>query len=112
MLISPEEAKRQCRLELDDATEDDHLGLLIAAAITQIENDINKQLIPADQEPAVSSEVSITQQQLTPTLRMAALMLISHWYTNREAVVTGTIATTLPLAYASLINPYRDLAVG
>ncbi|GAB3215845.1 head-tail connector protein [Pseudaeromonas pectinilytica] len=111
MLISPEEAKRQCRLELDDATEDDHLGLLIAAAITQIENDINKQLIPADQEPAVSSEVSITQQ-LTPTLRMAALMLISHWYTNREAVVTGTIATTLPLAYASLINPYRDLAVG
>ena len=28
MLISPEEAKRQCRLELDDATEDDHLGCI------------------------------------------------------------------------------------
>ena len=112
MLISPEEAKRQCRLELDGTTEDVHLGLMVAAAITQIENHNKTQLNPADKEPAVSSEVSITQQQLTPTLRMAALMLISHWYTNREAVVTSTIATTLPLAYASLINPYRDLAVG
>ena len=51
MLISPEEAKRQCRLELDETTEDDHLGLLIAAAITQIENDINKQLIQLTKNP-------------------------------------------------------------
>lgn len=112
MLISLEEVKRQCRIELDDASEDDHLGVLIAAALTQIENDINKQLIAADQAPVVNSVDARPQQTLTPALRMAALMLISHWYTNREAVVTGTIATTLPLAYASLTSAYRELAVG
>jgi uncharacterized phiE125 gp8 family phage protein len=35
------------------------------------------------------------------------LLLIGHWYLNREAVVTGTIATTLPLAVDSLLRPYR-----
>jgi uncharacterized phiE125 gp8 family phage protein len=35
------------------------------------------------------------------------LLLIGHWYLNREAVVTGTIATTLPLAVESLLRPYR-----
>ncbi len=112
MLISLEEAKRQCRLELDDATEDEHLSVLISAAIIQIENDTNKQLIAVDQTPVVTPGDSKPQQPLTSALRMAALMLISHWYTNREAVVTGTIATTIPLAYASLIQAYRELAVG
>ena len=112
MLISLEEAKRQCRLELDDATEDEHLSVLISAAIIQIENDTNKQLIAIDQAPVVNPGDAKPQQPLTPALRMAALMLISHWYTNREAVVTGTIATTIPLAYASLTHAYRELAVG
>lgn len=118
MLISLDDAKRQCRLELDDTSEDEHLTVLIEAAIAKIENDTNKQLIAVDQTPVVSTDpdsgavVPPYQQQLTPALRMAALLLISHWYTNREAVVTGTIATTMPLAYESLIQAYRELAVG
>ncbi|MNQ91198.1 Phage gp6-like head-tail connector protein [compost metagenome] len=75
---------------------------MIEAAISHIQSDINKPLVATGEEG----------QPLTPALKLAALLLIGHWYTNREAVVTGTIATTLPLAYDSLIHPYRDIVVG
>jgi hypothetical protein len=35
--------------------------------------------------------------------RQALKLLIGHWYANREAVVTGTIATELPQAVKSLL---------
>lgn len=42
-------------------------------------------------------------------LDMVIKMLLSHWYTNTDAVVTGTIATTIPLAVNSLMFPYKVL---
>jgi uncharacterized phiE125 gp8 family phage protein len=42
-----------------------------------------------------------------PAIRMAALLLIGHWYANREAVVTGTISGDLLLGVDALIAPYR-----
>lgn len=40
-------------------------------------------------------------------IRMGILMLLGHLYENRESVVTGTIATELPMSTASLLFPYR-----
>lgn len=40
-------------------------------------------------------------------LRVAILQMVGHWHANREAVVTGTPATELPLSVAALIAPYR-----
>lgn len=37
----------------------------------------------------------------------AVLLLAGHWYQNREAVVTGTIATPLPLGVEMLIGSHR-----
>jgi uncharacterized phiE125 gp8 family phage protein len=39
------------------------------------------------------------------SIRLAMLLLIGHWYANREAV--GNITTELPLAVASLLAPHR-----
>lgn len=41
------------------------------------------------------------------SLRQAALLLIGHWYENREAVNIGNITSLLPMAYDSLITHYR-----
>lgn len=41
------------------------------------------------------------------TLRHAALLLIGHWYENREAVNIGNIVQNVPLAYDALIAPHR-----
>lgn len=43
-----------------------------------------------------------------PTILQAQLLLISHYYTNREAVITGTIASDLPLGVADLLSEFRD----
>lgn len=52
-----------------------------------------------DADPSVSTvPAAITQ---------AILLLIGHWYRNRETVVTGTIATSLPLAVEALLSTYR-----
>jgi uncharacterized phiE125 gp8 family phage protein len=44
-------------------------------------------------------------------LKAAILLLIGHWYANREAVVTGTIATELPISVEALITPYRRVGI-
>ena len=45
------------------------------------------------------------------SLRHAALLLIGHWYENREAVNVGNIVQDVPLAYDALISAYRVLMV-
>lgn len=44
-------------------------------------------------------------------LKAAILLLVAHWYVNRETVVTGTIATALPMAVDALITPYRRVGI-
>lgn len=44
-------------------------------------------------------------------LRTAMLMLIAHWYANREAVNVGNIVSTFPLAVDMLLARYRIVRV-
>jgi hypothetical protein len=44
---------------------------------------------------------------LNPSVRAACLLILGHLYANREDVVTGTIATELPMGFRSLLMPYR-----
>ena len=46
--------------------------------------------------------------ELPKALRQAMLLLIAHWYTNREAVVTGNVAAAeVPVAARTLLNQYK-----
>lgn len=42
-------------------------------------------------------------------IRQAALLLIGHWYENREAVNVGNVVTPIPMAVDALLAPYRVL---
>lgn len=50
-----------------------------------------------------------TGEDLPAELRLAVLTLVGHWYDNREAVgvARGGVYAELPLAYSSLVGPYR-----
>lgn len=41
----------------------------------------------------------------------AQLLLIGHWFANRETVVTGTIASSLPFGVEALCAPFRSTLV-
>lgn len=42
------------------------------------------------------------------SIRRAAKMLVAHWFENREAILTGSIATELPLGVKDALQPYRN----
>lgn len=46
--------------------------------------------------------------EVPPPLRQAVLMLVAHWFENREPVAVGAGAE-LPMMVAALIAPYRRL---
>ncbi len=41
------------------------------------------------------------------SIRQALLLLIAHWYENREPVEIGATATVIPVAVSELLAPYR-----
>ena len=47
-----------------------------------------------------------TQAAVPEPIRHALLLLISHWYQNREPVTVGTIVTDTPMTVDALIAPY------
>lgn len=57
--------------------------------------------------PAEGSNPEVRTSTVPAPLRQAILMLAAHWFKNRETVVTGTIATSLPFAVEALASPYR-----
>lgn len=44
-------------------------------------------------------------------IKQAILLLIGHWYANRETVVTGTITAQVPFAVEALLSTYRVWSV-
>lgn len=45
-----------------------------------------------------------------PAITTAILMLVAHWYANREAAAAGDLAT-VPMAVDALVVPYRRVGV-
>ncbi len=45
-------------------------------------------------------------------IRQAILLLIGHWYANRETVNIGNITSELPFTTQALLDPYRVLRFG
>ncbi|QUS40580.1 phage gp6-like head-tail connector protein [Tardiphaga alba] len=43
-------------------------------------------------------------------IKQAILLLVGHWYANREAVVVGSTVAELPLAVRGLLFPFQSLA--
>jgi uncharacterized phiE125 gp8 family phage protein len=49
----------------------------------------------------------VSPSSIPEPLRQAILLLVGHWYENREAVNVGNIVTEFPQAVASLLAPFR-----
>ncbi|WP_028029895.1 head-tail connector protein [Gemmobacter nectariphilus] len=72
---------------------------------------------------AIGAGAAVTAEGVTGTLRVtytcqmpperlpaaqaAVKMLVAHWYMNRETVVTGTIATDVPMTVGALVAALR-----
>ena len=126
--LSLEEVKLHLRNNPGDTSEDkDIIAPLISAAREYCENYCGKSF--AEQSITAYPEVSGTMTlprgpvisvnkpgavitytagyEETPYLvRQAMLLLIGHWYTNREAVIQGS-TTEIDIAVRAMLNQYK-----
>lgn len=100
-LLTLEEIKQQCRVELD-FTEDDALLTAIGnAAQVRTETRINRKLY-AEVIPGMNPDGLV----MPADIKQALLLLVGYWYENRVAV-NDFEQTEAPLAYNWLVDPYR-----
>ncbi len=95
-----EQLKQQSRIDFDD---DDQLLIGYAeAALAHVEMHCDRTLVM----PVPGVDLAEDQMELTADVWQAVLMLVAHWYSNREAVVVGAAGAELPLGVARLLQ-YR-----
>ena len=86
-----------------DATEDALITTYITAAREYIEGYQNRVYL--------SSDEAVEAETMTGIEKAACLLLIGHWYENRQAVVLGTPPSEVPFAVKALLDIKRNVPV-
>lgn len=89
-------ARVKLHLRVDGDEEDLIIAGYIEAAKSHVAMHCDRELVDAD-------PVEPEQMGLTPDVEQAILLLVGHWFANREAVSVGTISSALPLAAERLL---------
>jgi len=62
-----------------------------------------------DEGPVVRITYVVGEATAPQAIKHAMLMMVGHWYENREAVVVGVNAAPLPMAVDALLAPFRRI---
>ena len=90
--------KKHLRLCLNDAEENDHLDLIISAAVSHASQYIDRPIPWANE----SGELV----PVPPDVKAAILLIIGDLYENREGLIVGTNVATNP-AVQNLLHFHR-----
>jgi len=83
-------------LRVDGAEEDALIGGYLEGAKAHVEQHCDRKLVETD--PVEPDEMGLTRD-----VEQAILLLVGHWYSNREAVVVGGAPSAVPLAVERLL---------
>lgn len=86
-----------------DTSEDSLMTTYITAAREYVEGYQNRIYLSTDEE--------VTAETMTGIEKAACLLLIGHWYENRQAVVLGTPPSEVPFAVKALLDIRRNVPV-
>ena len=86
-----------------DTSEDSLITTYITAAREYVEGYQNRIYPSTDEE--------VTAETMTGIEKAACLLLIGHWYENRQAVVLGTPPSEVPFAVKALLDIKRNVPV-
>lgn len=95
-VLTLDQIKAHIRIEPDQTDDDEYLKLQEMAARLHTENVLRRTF-----DDMVGEHV-----------KMAMLLLIAHWYRNREAVTDEYKMVQLPLAYEALLSVERAYPAG
>lgn len=103
MLLKEEEIKSHLRLDDGLYSDGDFLKLLAQAVQKRTETYLNRKLY-APEETIPEDEPD--GMHLTDDVRLAMLMLVSHFYENRSTI-TDVEKLETPMSFRWLAGPYR-----
>ncbi|PHN56387.1 hypothetical protein AO286_25975 [Pseudomonas syringae] len=83
-------------LRVDHDEEDVLIQGYVDAALAHVEQHCDRILVEAD--PVLPEQMGFTKD-----VHQAILLLVGHWYANREAVVIGGAPAEVPLAFDRLL---------
>lgn len=86
----------QLRLDADDVEQDALLQNYIDAAKAHVEQHCDRKLVDADPQGP-------DEMELTKDVEQAILLLVGHWFANREAVVVGAVSNQVQLGVERLL---------
>ncbi len=52
-----------------------------------------------------------SRKQVPRAIKQAMLLLIGHWYENRESTLRGVTISAIPMGVDALLQPYRIIAI-
>jgi len=94
-VVPVEDVKHHLRIEPEVTDDDGYLTGLEMAARLHTENVLRRSI----------------DETVGENVKLAMLLLIAHWYRNRESVGDNKLVQ-LPLAYMALLAPERDYPLG
>ncbi|PTA87460.1 hypothetical protein CWM66_26390 [Kosakonia sp. H7A] len=97
--------RKHCRIDDDFTGDDDLLEIFKGAAVRYVETWTRRKLYKDNTEPGFADDPD--SLLLDDDIRTAMLLLIGHWYANREAVNISNITSEIPLATEALLQPHR-----
>ncbi len=100
--------RKHCRIDADMTEDDDLLVIYSQAAAQYVADTTDRNLYATAAEVPEGDETALV---LNDSIRAAMLLMVGHWYENREAVIVGSISSELPLAVECLLHPYREYGV-
>ncbi|EGT4273722.1 phage head-tail connector protein [Cronobacter sakazakii] len=104
-MLTKEQVKRHCNIEPDFTEDDNWIENSIKAAARYVETWTRRRLYEKADDPLYMADPDALLYG--EDVEMAMLMLIAHWYTNRETVSTGSTTSALAFSTEALLQPYR-----
>lgn len=97
--------KQHCRIDPEFADDDTLLTTYCGAAARYVETWTRRTLYETKDSPGYAEDEDAILYG--DDVKAAMLLLIGHWYANRESVVVGQTVAEMPFAVESLLQPYR-----
>ena len=104
-MVDLDVVKQHCRIDTDFTGDDALLGIYTGAAARYVQNWTRRTLYENEDSPGYADDPDSIL--LNDDVKAAMLLLIGHWYANRESVVIGETVAQVPLAVEALLQPYR-----
>ncbi|ELY3757257.1 phage gp6-like head-tail connector protein [Cronobacter sakazakii] len=108
-MLTKEQVKHHCNIEPDFTEDDNWIENSIKAAARYVEMWTRRRLYDSPEDLGYLSDPD--HMLYSADIEMAMLMLIGHWYANREAVNVGNVTSALAFSTEALLQPYRVYGV-